>query len=144
MGSWAWKGSLLGAPLSGPGVSMIDATYDYGFGRLKGKLPPNTFGGFPGDYYSSAYNAGNGTAGLASVHHRDQGILGYEFMISNSQSGPNSWWESSSAPSSHTPWIGQHPAAGQGSSPHAWGLATANSVLLDSLVAQRTDGTLIV
>ena len=29
---------------------MIDATYDYGFARLKGKLPPNTFGGFPGDY----------------------------------------------------------------------------------------------
>ncbi len=144
LGQWAWEGSLLGATLTGPGISMIDATYDYGFGRLKGKLPLNTFGGFPGDYYSSAYNAGSGTAGLASTHHRDQGILSYEAMISNSQSGPYSWWESSSAPSIHTPWIGRHPASGQGASPHAWGMATANSVLLDSLVAQRTDGTLVV
>jgi hypothetical protein len=123
---------------------MIDATYDYGFARLKGKLPPNTFGGFPGDYYSSGYNAGYGTAGLASNHHRDQGIMSYEFMIANSQSGPYSWWESSSAPSTHTPWIGRHPATGQGASPHAWGMAQANSVLLDSLVAQRTGGSLVV
>ncbi|MGP8059557.1 MAG: carbohydrate-binding protein [Acidimicrobiales bacterium] len=144
LGSWAWEGSLLGAPLSGPGTSMIDGTYDYGFSRLEGKLPPNTFGGFPGDYYSSAYNAGDGTAGLTSQHHRDQGILGYEFMIANSQSGPYSWWESSSAPSTHTPWIGRHPASGQGASPHAWGMSTANKVLLDSIVAQRADGSLVV
>jgi hypothetical protein len=144
LGLWAWTGSLLGATLRGPGVSMIDATYAYGFGRLKGRLPADTSGGFPGDYYSTAYNAGNGTAGLASGHHRDQGILGYEFMIANTQSGPYSWWESASAPSTHTPWTGRHPASGQGSSPHAWGMATANDVLLDSLVAERTDGTLIV
>ena len=144
LGDWAWTGSLLGATLDGPGVSMIDPTYDYGFSRLRGKLPPDTFGGFPGAYYSTAYNAGEGTAGLASLHHRDQGILGYEFMIANSQSGPYSWWESSSAPSAHTPWVGRHPETGQGASPHAWGLSSANSVLLDSLVAQRTDGTLVV
>ena len=123
---------------------MIDATYDYGFARLKGKLPPNTFGGFPGDYYSTGYNAGYGTAGLASQHHRDQGILSYEFMIANSQSGPYSWWESSSAPSTDNPWLGRHPASGQGSSPHAWGMSQANGVLLASLVAQRTDGAIIV
>jgi hypothetical protein len=144
LGGWAWEGSLLGATLSGPGISMIDATYDYGFARLKGKLPPGTFGGFPGDYYSSAYNAGDGTAGLASQHHLDQGIMSYQFMIANSQSGPYSWWESSSAPSIRTPWIGRHPASGQGSSPHAWGMSTANKILLDSLVAQRADGTLVV
>jgi hypothetical protein len=70
--------------------------------------------------------------------------MNYEFMIANSQSGPYSWWESSTAPSPTTPWIGRHPAAGQGSSPHAWGMAGANSVLLDALVAQATDGDLIV
>ena len=107
-------------------------------------LPKDTFGGFPSDYYSSGYNAGDGIAGLASSHYRDQGILSYEFMIGHSQSGPNSWWESSTAPSPLTPWRGSHPGAGQGSSPHAWGMAQANSVLLDSLVAQRSDGTLIV
>jgi hypothetical protein len=144
LGAWAWDASLFGSTVNGPGATMIDATYDYGFGRLKGKLPPNTFGGFPGDYYSTGYNAGYGTAGLASQHHRDQGILSYQFMIANSQSGPYSWWESSSAPATHSPWLGRHPASGQGSSPHAWGMSQANGVLLASLVAQRTDGALVV
>ena len=64
-------------------------------------------------------------------------------MISHTQSGPYSWWESSSAPAPSS-WVGTHPAGGQGSSPHAWGLAGADKVLLDSLVAQRTDGDLVV
>jgi hypothetical protein len=144
LGNWAWEGSLLGAAISGPGLSLIDATYDYGFGRLRGLLPPDTTGGFPGDYYSSAYNAAQGAAGLESAQHRDQGILDYEFMIANSQSGPLSWWESSSAPDPSSPWIGRHPASGQGSSPHAWGMAGANKVLLDSLVAQQSDGSLVI
>jgi hypothetical protein len=144
LGNWAWEGYLLGAPQDGPGLSLIDATYRYGFDRLQGKLPPDTFGGFPDDYYSSAYNAADGTAGLAGVDYRDQGILSYQFMIEHSQSGPNSWWESSTAPDPATPWVGSHPGSGQGSSPHAWGMAGANRVLLDSLVAQRWDGTLVV
>ena len=143
-GGWAWNAALFGATLNGPGSSLIDATYAYGFQRLVGILPPDTFGGFPGDYFSTGYNAGMGSAGLASTAYRDQGILSYEFMIENSQSGPYSWWESSSAPSTSTPWIGKHPAAGQGSSPHAWGMSQANKVLLDSLAAQSADGTLIV
>lgn len=143
-GRWAWDASLFGATVTGPGDSLIDATYAYGFQRLVGMLPPNTFGGFPDDYYSSAYNAGYGSAGLASTNYRDQGILSYEFMITNSQSGPYSWWESSTAPSASTPWVGEHPAAGQGASPHSWGISQANKVLLDSLAAQSSDGTLIV
>jgi hypothetical protein len=143
-GKWAWDAPLFGASVSGPGLTLIDATYDYGFGRLQGTLPPDTLGGFPTDYYSTAYNAGYGSWGLASAHHRDQGILGYEFMIANDQSGPYSWWESSSAPSTTSPWVGRHPAAGQGSSPHAWGMSEANKVLLDSLLAVKSDGSLIV
>jgi len=143
-GNWAWEGYLVGATLDGPGISMVDATYSYGFKRLKGKLPPDTFGGFPDDYYSTAYNAAQASAALAGKDYRDQGILSYEFMIANTQSGPLSWWESSTGPSASTPWTGRHPAAGQGSSPHAWGMAGANKVLLDSLVAQKSDGSLIV
>jgi hypothetical protein len=142
-GKWAWDAALFGAPVNGPGLTLIDATYDYGFGRLRGILPANTFGGFPSDYYSSAYNAGYGSWGLASAHHRDQGILGYQFMIANDQSGPYSWWESSAAPAP-SPWTGNHPGSGQGSSPHAWGMSEANKVLLDSLVAQHSDGSMIV
>ena len=144
-GKWAWDAQLFDATVTGPGIQLIDATYLYGFGRLRGTLPSNTFGGFPSDYYySTAYNAGYGSWGLASVNYRDQGILSYEFMVDNSQSGPYSWWESANAPSATTPWIGNHPTAGQGSSPHAWGMSEANKVLLDSLMAQRSDGSLIV
>ena len=143
-GRWAWDGYLFGAPRSGPGLNLIDATYDYGFARLAGKLPPDTFGGYPTQYYSTAYNAGYGEWGLASAQHRDQGILSYQFMIANGQSGPYSWWESQQFPNPGSPWAGTHPESGNGSSPHAWGMANANMVLLDSLVAQRADGSLVV
>jgi hypothetical protein len=143
-GRWAWDGYLFGAQRTGPGISAIDATYDYGFARLAGKLPPNTFGGYPTQYFSTAYNAGYGEWGLASNDHRDQGILGYQFMIANGQSGPYSWWESQQIPNPGSPWTGTHPEAGNGSSPHAWGIANANLVLLDSLVAERSNGSLIV
>jgi hypothetical protein len=143
-GRWAWDGYLFGAPLSGPGVSLIDATYKYGFGRLAGKLPANTFGGYPTQYYSTAYNAGYGEWGLASNNYRDQGILSYQFMVSNGQSGPYSWWESQQFPNPGSPWTGTHPESGNGSSPHAWGIANANMTLLDSIAAQRADGSLVV
>ena len=143
-GRWAWDAQLFGAAVSGPGVQLIDATYAYGFARLAGKLPANDFGGYPGNYYSSGYNAGYGSGGLASTRYRSQGILGYEFMVAHTQSGPYSWWESASAPPPTSPWIGSHPAAGGGSSPHAWGIANANKVLLDSIVAQPAIGPLIV
>jgi hypothetical protein len=143
-GRWAWDGYLFGAQRTGPGITAIDATYDYGFSRLAGQLPANTFGGYPTQYFSTAYNAGYGEWGLASQDHRDQGILSYQFMIANGQSGPYSWWESQQFPNPGSPWTGTHPEAGNGSSPHAWGMANANLVLLDSLVAQRSDGSLIV
>jgi hypothetical protein len=143
-GRWPWDAQLFGATVSGPGLQLIDATYAYGFHRLVGTLPPDTFGGYPTNYYSTGYNAGYGSGGLASTRYRDQGILSYEFMISHTQSGPYSWWESAAAPSTTSPWVGSHPTAGGGSSPHAWGIANANKVLLDSLAAQAADGTLIV
>jgi hypothetical protein len=143
-GRWAWDGSLFGAPLSGPGVSLIDATYKYGFTRLAGKLPPDTFGGYPTQYFSTAYNAGYGEWGLASNGYRSQGIASYQFMIANGQNGPYAWWESQQFPNPGSPWTGVHPEAGNGSSPHAWGIANANMVLLDSLAAQRSDGALVV
>lgn len=143
-GRWAWDGYLFGADITGPGYTQIDATYDYGFGRLKGILPPNTLGGYGDTDYTTGYNAGYGEWGLASNAHRDQGILNYQFMIANAQGGPNSWWESVAAPVTNDPWLGNHPSAGAGASPHAWGAADANLVLLDSLVAEKSDGSVIV
>ena len=143
-GRWAWDGYLFEAPINGPGKDLIDATYDYGFGRLEGVLPPNTYGGYGDTKYSTGYNAGYGEWGLASDHHRDQGILGYEFMINRTQAGPYSWWESVAAPDPSSPWVGSHPSLGHGASPHAWGSGDANLVLQSSLVAERGDGSLIV
>ena len=143
LGDWAWLSTLLGTKPTGPAFTMIDATYAYGFDRLAGTLPSGTTGGFPDDWYSSAYDAAMGTAGLEGSGYRDQGIVNYEFMVENTQSGPNAWWESASAPGP-SPWLGRHPASGQGSSPHAWGMAGANAVLLGSLVAQRAGGSLVV
>ena len=115
IGNWAWEASLFGAPVDGPGLTMIDATYDYGFGRLHGLLPPDTTGGFPGDYYSSAYNAAHGRWPVWPA--RTTGIRAssnFEFMLANTQSGPLSWWESSSAPDPTSPWVGRHPVDGPG------------------------------
>ena len=47
-------------------LTMIDATYDYGFARLRGSLPSGTTGGFPSDFYASVYDAAQGSAGLAA------------------------------------------------------------------------------
>jgi hypothetical protein len=65
-------------------------------------------------------------------------------MIAKGQNGPYSWWESQQFPNPGSPWAGVHPEAGNGSSPHAWGIANANMTLLDSLAAQRSDGSLVV
>lgn len=142
-GRWAWDGYLFGAKITGPGKRLIDPTYRYGFGRLKGKLPANTYGGYGTTEYSTGYNAGYGEWGLAGRAYRSQAIKGYEFMIDRTQSGPYSWWESVSAPKKSA-WAGSHPGSGGGASPHAWGAADANLALLASLVTERGDGQLVV
>jgi hypothetical protein len=147
--NWAWNAAQLGAPVTAPGggtmAGLIDKTLSYGFGRAAGLLPPSTFGGYPGEgFYSTAYNAAYGAWGLASNNYRDEGILAYEFLIANDQSGPYAWWEGSTSPSTTTPWAGNHPSYGGGSSPHSWGIAMGDLGLLDSLVSQRADGALVV
>ena len=149
--NWAWNAYLLGAsttsPNGGTAGGWIDKTLSYGFGRVKGMLPADTFGGYPGEgFWSTAYNGAYGAWGLASSNYRDEGIRSLEFLIKNDQAGPYSWWEGSTPPSTTapSPWIGNHPASGGGASPHSWGIAMGDLGLLDSLVSQRTDGSLIV
>jgi hypothetical protein len=146
--NWAWNGYLLGATMTGPAggtvADWIDKTLSYGFGRLKGLLPADTFGGYPGEgFWSTAYNGAYGAWGLGSNNYRDEGILSLEFLINEDQAGPYAWWEGSTPPGT-TPWIGNHPASGGGASPHSWGIAMGDLGLLGSLVSQRTDGSLIV
>ncbi|MFD8089135.1 hypothetical protein [Streptomyces malaysiensis] len=140
-GRWNWDGYLFGAQQSGPMTTMLDSTYKNGFAKLSG-LPPHTYGGYTG--FSTGYNAGYGEAGLASADYRAEGVYDYQFMITNSQSAPFSWWEGIPTAGS-TNWSpGTHATAGTGSSPHMWGQANASKVLLDSLVAEKSDGQVIV
>src|SRR5215469_9438626 len=146
--NWAWNGYLLGAPMTGPeggtAGDWIDKTLSYGFGRLKGLLPADTFGGYPGEgFWTTGYNGAYGAWGLGSSNYRDEGIRALEFLINQDQAGPYAWWEGC-APPGPTPWIGIHPASCGGSSPHAWGIAMGDLGLLDSFVSQRTNGELIV
>lgn len=140
-GRWNWDGLLFGATPSGPMSTLLDATYDYGFAHLSG-LPAHTYGGYTG--YSTAYNAGYGEAALAGKTHRAEGVYDYQFMIGNTQSGPYSWWEGipTAGATNWTP--GGHATSGTGSSPHMWGQANASKVLLNSLIAERADGRVIV
>jgi hypothetical protein len=138
-GRWAWDGYLFGAPLSGPGVSLIDATYKYGFGRLAGLLPANTFGGYPTQYWSTAYNAGYGEWAWPARTTGTRGSCRTSSWCPTPRAGRTHGGKASSSrtPAHRGPARIRRPAM-------AWGMANANMVLLDSLAAQRSDGSLIV
>ncbi len=141
-GRWSWDGYLFNGSQSGPLLDLIDKTYDYGFNRLLGTLPAHTYGGYPG--YSTGYNAGYGAAGLRGEKYRSESIYDYQFMITNTMSGPFSWWENVLGVGP-TAWIpGNHDQGGTGSSPHMWGQANATKALLESIVAEKVDGQVII
>jgi hypothetical protein len=145
-GRWYWEGYLWGAKQSGPMLDSIDATYAYGFHRFKGILPAHTYGGYPYDVYpgySTGYNAGYGRSALRGIKYRSDAIEDYLFMLENTQSSPFGWWENNGNPG-RTPWEGTHPSNGGGSCPHMWGQSFATVGLLDSLIAEKSDGTVLV
>ncbi|MCJ8014729.1 Ig-like domain-containing protein [Paenibacillus sp. KQZ6P-2] len=143
-GRWAWDGYLFGGKQEGIMLDWIDKTYDYGFSRLKGLLPPHNFGGYPHGIFSSSYNAGYGSAGLRGEKYRSEGIKAYQFMIDQTMSAPYSWWEGISYPDPNQIWDIPHTPGGGGSSPHMWGQSTATKVLFDSLIAEKIDGNVII
>ncbi|MVQ39307.1 S-layer homology domain-containing protein [Paenibacillus anseongensis] len=148
-GLWQWDGYLYGAdqPEDNINLTMLDDTYSYGINRRvneKTTDSPYNFGGYPHGFYSSAYNAGYGSAALRGEKYRDMGIKAYEFMIENSMSGPFSWWEGIAYPESSSPWAKtndnlnvHNTPGGGGSAPHMWGQSVNSKVLVDSLIAER-------
>ncbi|MFG1911398.1 sugar-binding protein [Kribbella sp. NPDC048928] len=144
-GRWAWDGYLFGAEQTGTMFDKIDATYTHGFDRRKDVSDTiYNFGGYPHGYFSSAYNAGYGSAALRGEQYRDLGIKAYQFMIDQSMSGPYGWWEGVDYPSATSPWDIDHARGGGGSNQHMWGQSTATKVLFDSLIAEKADGTVII
>ena len=144
-GRWSWDGYLFCARQEGVMLDLIDRTYAHGFERRKGLTDTvYNFGGYPHGYFSSAYNAGYGSAALRGDKYRDCAIKAYQFMINNSQSGPFSWWEGVGYPDEKSPWSIAHAASGGGSCQHIWGQSTATKALFDSLICQRSNGDLII
>jgi hypothetical protein len=144
-GRWAWDGYLFGAEQTGTMIDKIDDTYTHGFERRKDISDTiYNFGGYPHGYFSSAYNAGYGSSALRGEQYRDLGIKAYQFMIDKSQSGPFGWWEGVDYPSATSPWNIDHARGGGGSNQHMWGQSTATKVLFDSLIAERSDRTVII
>ncbi|NIK58981.1 sugar-binding protein [Kribbella shirazensis] len=144
-GRWAWDGYLFGAEQTGTMFDKIDDTYTHGFERRQEVSDTiYNFGGYPHGYFSSAYNAGYGSAALRGEQYRDLGIKSYQYMIDKTQSGPFGWWEGVDYPSATSPWNIDHARGGGGSNQHMWGQSTATKVLFDSLIAEKSDGTVIV
>ena len=144
-GRWGWDGYLFGAQQSGIMLDKIDDTYTHGFERREALTDnPYNFGGYPHGYFSSAYNAGYGSTALRGEEYRDAGIKAYEFMIDEAMSGPFGWWEGVGYPSDTSPWNIDHAATGGGSCQHMWGQSTATKVLFDSLIAEKSDDTVII
>ena len=142
-GRWPWDAPLFGAHVTGPAAGLVDATYAYGFRRFAACCRPTRSAATRRHYYSSGYNAGYGSGGLASTRFRDQGIRSYEFMITHTQSGPYSWWESVTAPA-RSPWLGSHPAGGRRIVAPRVGHREREQGAARQPVAQASDGTLIV
>lgn len=143
-GRWAWDGYLFNGRQEGVAFEKIDDTYTYGFNRTKDLLEPYNFGGYPHGIYSSAYNAGYGSAALVGEKYRDSGIKAYEFMINNSMSGPFGWWEGINYPKESSLWDIPHAPGGGGSNQHMWGQSVNTKVLFDSLIAEKIDGKVIL
>lgn len=143
-GRWAWDGYLFGAKQYGVMVDMIDTTYDYGLqrGREAG-LYPHSFGGGTFSNSIGSYNSGLAATGLRGEQYRSEGIYAYQAMISYGMTGPYAWWESSGE-AELGKWKGNHPVSGDGSCPHMWGQAMASKVLIESLIAEKVDGTIII
>lgn len=144
-GRWAWDGWLFGMAQPDELAEWVDETYDY-VEKRRERVSDSVynFGGYPHGWYSSAYNAGYGSAALRGTRHRDAAIEAYWFMIGHAMSGPYAWWEGIHPPKPDSPWDRPHAAGGGGSCPHMWGQATATKALLDALLSEKADGTLIL
>ncbi len=142
-GRWDWDGYLFGCDQNNIMHGLLDATYDHIIESKKGYLPSKyTMGGYPG--VSSAYNAGYFEAALAGEEFRTYGIEAYLWLINNCMSCPYGTWEGISGATSNSLWNRTCSGGGGGSSQHMWGQSMNTKVLLDSFLAEKADGTVII
>ena len=80
---------------------------------------------------------------LRGTRWRGRGIQAFQYMLQNAQQGPQAYWECATLPS-ESAWAGMHPHSGTGDCPHLFGPALSEKVLIESPIAERSDGTVII
>jgi alpha-galactosidase len=144
-----WDTYLAGGHYEGPLLDRIDATYQWGFSKMKSEgFDPHNIGTWVnyGGGISSCYNAAFCISGLLSKEHRQEAIKAYQFMLEYGQSAPYGFWEMFQAPSKINVWSGTHPGLDGNwyCCPHQWGQAGATQALLDALVVEFYDGRILI
>lgn len=141
-GRWDWDGYLFGCDQDNIMHELLDDTYAYILNAKKDVLPsPYTMGGYPG--ISSAYNAGYYEAALAGEEYRTYGVEAYLWWINNAMSCPYGSWEGINNSTTESLWNRVSATSGTGSCQHMWGQSMNTKVLLNSMLVEKADGTII-
>lgn len=142
-GRWDWDGYIFGASQDVFMNEMLDDTYEYILNAKKDALPsPYTMGGYTG--VSSGYNAGYYGAALSGEKYRTYGVEAYLWLINNGMSCPYGTWECVINSTDNSLWNRKSCTEGWGSCQHMWGQSMNTKVLLDSLICEKADGTIII
>lgn len=142
-GRWDWDGYIFGADRDVFMNDLLDDTYEYIINAKKDALPsPYTMGGYTG--VSSGYNAGYYAAALSGEKYRTYGIEAYLWLINNGMSCPYGTWECVINTTDNSLWNRRACTEGWGSCQHMWGQSMNTKVLLDSLICEKSDGTVII
>ena len=122
-GSWAWEGYLLGAPRQRPRAYhdrrhlrlRVRAAARHAPARDGRRVPRRLL-------LERLQRRRSAPPAWRAAPTATRGSSSYEFMIANSQSGPYSWWESSSAPTRARPGSGgtRRPGRDRRPTPGAW------------------------
>ena len=145
-GAWPWDGYLWNLAQGNP-PSRIDASYDW-LAKNQGFKSPHIWaepwGGTPEHpAFFSVYSVGATSGMLRGTKWRSEGVRAFQFMLQNAQQGPLCYWECATMPAESS-WSDTHPHSGTGDCPHIFGSALAEKVLIESLIAEKSDGTVII
>ena len=141
-GRWDWEGYIFGANQDVFMNELLDDTYEHILDAKKDALPsPYTMGGYTG--VSSGYNAGYYSAALVGEKYRTYGVEAYKWLLDNGTSCPYGTWECVINTTADSVWNKQCCSNGWGSCQHMWGQSMNTKVLLDSMLCEKADGTII-
>jgi len=140
MSTFPWNASLKGFDLGGTWKDGFGPTIDNALKLRKASpynIPEGSWGAWWGHEYGACYNAGMGLQLLSSDKHRVLVIKNLEFLVNN-QTAPYQWGESFDRGLNDQDWT--RPATDY----ETWGLGYDKQALLESCLAVKTNGEIIV